>query len=388
MELILGIFAGIIILTVLVVLHELGHAIVAKRNGVTVEEFGIGFPPKAWGKKVKNSFLGKDVVYSVNWLPLGGFVKLQGEHDQDDGKKGDFGAASFWVKTKILLAGVLINWLTAAVLLTVLALFGVPKIVDNQFVVASDNITSRETPVLNYIESGSPADKAGLKVGDKLSNVAGARLEAAEQLSQLTSANRGKSITVNYERDGDQRTATVALRPDNNDQKGYLGASVFQRASYRATWSAPIVGIGLTGQLSWLTLQGVGDMATNFFGGLAQKLNPDQTAQKAADEKIAKAGDNVAGPVGLLGVILPSLISQGAQYMILITAVISLSLAVLNTLPIPGLDGGRWFLIALFRALNKPLKKETEERIVGMGMLFLMGLIVLITIADVGKVIK
>ncbi|MCA9341818.1 site-2 protease family protein [Candidatus Saccharibacteria bacterium] len=388
MELILGIFAGIIILTVLVVLHELGHAIVAKRNGVTVEEFGIGFPPKAWGKKVKNSFLGKDVVYSVNWLPLGGFVKLQGEHDQDDGKKGDFGAASFWVKTKILLAGVLINWLTAAVLLTVLALFGVPKIVDNQFVVASDNITSRETPVLNYIESGSPADKSGLKTGDKVSRVAGKPLEFAEQLSQLTSANKGKKIVIDYERDGTSKTAEVTLRDDNSDQKGYLGASVFQRASYRATWSAPIVGIGLTGQLSWLTLQGVGDMATNFFGGLAQKLNPDQTAQKAADEKIAKAGDNVAGPVGLLGVILPSLISQGAQYMILITAVISLSLAVLNTLPIPGLDGGRWFLIALFRALNKPLKKETEERIVGMGMLFLMGLIVLITIADVGKVIK
>ena len=76
-----------------------------------VEEFGIGFPPAAYKKNVKKSFLGKNVVYSVNWLPLGGFVKLQGEHD-DDKKPGDYGAATFWQKTKILLAGVAMNWLT------------------------------------------------------------------------------------------------------------------------------------------------------------------------------------------------------------------------------------------------------------------------------------
>jgi regulator of sigma E protease len=116
MELIVGIIIGVIALTVLVVLHELGHAIAAKRNGVVVEEFGIGFPPLAWGKKLKDSFIGKNVLFSINWLPLGGFVKMQGEYDASD-KKGDYGAASFWVKTKILLAGVFINWLTAAVLL-------------------------------------------------------------------------------------------------------------------------------------------------------------------------------------------------------------------------------------------------------------------------------
>ena len=87
MNLVWGIVIGIIALTILVVLHELGHALVARRNGVRVEEFGIGFPPAAYKKKVKKSFLGKNVVYSVNWLPLGGFVKLQGEHD-DDKKTG------------------------------------------------------------------------------------------------------------------------------------------------------------------------------------------------------------------------------------------------------------------------------------------------------------
>ena len=122
--LIVGILIGLFVLVVLVTIHELGHAIVARRNGVVVEEFGIGFPPQAWKKKLKNG-----VLFSINWLPLGGFVKLQGEHD-DDSKKGDYGAATFWQKTKILLAGVAINWLAAVVLLTALAwTSGIPKII-------------------------------------------------------------------------------------------------------------------------------------------------------------------------------------------------------------------------------------------------------------------
>ena len=137
--------------------------------------------------------------------------------------------------------------------------------------------------------------------------------------------------------------------------------------------------------MSWETLKGIGGLASNFFGGLAQKLSPDEAARQEADQRIAEAGDTVAGPVGLIGNILPSLISEGIVYTLLITAIISLSLAVLNSLPIPGLDGGRWALIAVYRAMNRPLTKEREEQIVGYGMLFLLSLFVLITISDVGK---
>ena len=101
MGLLFGLLLGVCILVLLVVVHEIGHGIVARRNGVEVEEFGIGFPPLAWGRKIKKSFLGKNVLYSVNWLPLGGFVRLKGEYDSAT-VKGGYGAASYWVKTKIV----------------------------------------------------------------------------------------------------------------------------------------------------------------------------------------------------------------------------------------------------------------------------------------------
>ena len=97
MELVFGIVVGLVVLVFLVAAHELGHAIVARRNGVIVEEFGIGFPPRAWEKKLKNG-----ILFTLNWLPIGGYVKLQGEYDSAD-KKGDYGAATFIKKTKILL---------------------------------------------------------------------------------------------------------------------------------------------------------------------------------------------------------------------------------------------------------------------------------------------
>lgn len=386
MEILLGIVLAVIILTFLVVVHELGHAIVARRNGVVVEEFGVGFPPRAWAKKVAKSFLGKNVSYSINWLPIGGFVKLQGEHDEDGGHGGDFGRASFWAKTKILLAGVIVNWATAAALFTLLALIGVPKMVPDQFSIAGDTVTTRSAPTLSVVSADSPAAVAGLQVGDEIVQVANQPLEQASDLAKITEQNRGKTIVIVYERDGERRSTQATLREKREGTKGYLGAGAYQTELQRATWSAPIVGVGLTAQYSWLTVQGLGNMVGNFFTGVFQKLNlGNESAQKAADEKLAEAGNSVTGPVGLVA-LLPQIANQGPIYLLFITAIISLSLAVLNTLPIPGLDGGRWFLIALFRVLRRPLTKEREEQIVGTGMILLFGLIILVTIADVGKI--
>lgn len=386
MNLVWGIVIGIIALTILVVLHELGHALVARRNGVRVEEFGIGFPPAAYKKKVKKSFLGKNVAYSVNWLPLGGFVKLQGEHD-DDKKPGDYGAATFWQKTKILLAGVAMNWLTAAVLLTLLAWFGLPQLVPHQFTVAGDTRVIYNPVVLASIEKDLPAESAGLKSGDAIISVNGKKVEASAQLSEAAAAHKGEMVRVTYKRDGAERVAHVALRNTNDDKRGYLGAGLSQERFTRSTWSAPIVGIGVTAQLTGITLQGLGQVIGDGVSGLVMKLVPNDSAQKQANQKLSSASQSVGGPLSIFGILFPAAERAGMRYVVMMTALISLTLAVMNILPIPALDGGRWFVTAVFRLLKKPLTKEREEKIHGTGFLVLLLLVVLVTVSDVAKLL-
>lgn len=387
MSIIFGIIIGIIVLTILVVTHELGHALVARRYNVRVEEFGIGFPPAAYKKKVKKSFLGKNVNYSVNWLPLGGFVKLQGEHD-DDKKPGDYGAATFWQKTQILLAGVAVNWLSAVLVFTVLAWWGMPPLVQNQFTVASDTVTSGKEVKIAGIENGLPAQKSGLKAGDDVLSVNGDKVKTPDELTKRLAREKGKTVEIRYSRNGREATLPVALRSNNNDKRGYLGASLSQEILMRSTWSAPVVGMGLTTQLTGLTIQGLGQVVYDGVIGLAMKIVPNDQAQQQANQKLATVGNSVGGPVTIFGMLFPAAGEAGGRYVLMIAGLIALSLAVMNILPIPALDGGRWFVTALFHLIKKPLNKYTEEKIHGIGFLILMVLVVLITISDVGKLFR
>ena len=382
--LIFGIVLGLLILVLLVVAHELGHGIVARRNGVVVEEFGIGFPPKAWGKKIKQSILGKNVLFTLNWLPLGGFVKLQGEHDSAT-KKGDYGAASYWVKTKILLAGVVMNWVIAAVLLTGLAFVGLPKIINNQFSVAGDTEILKKPLTSVTVGKGSAAEKAGIKPTDLLLRLNGMALDSPKRLQDLTAQYKGKTVEIIYARGGTENVARVHLRADNSDGKGYLGVGPGQREEIKATWSAPIVGVGTTVQLTWVSLEGTAKIAWDALKGFVQSLSFDSTARESGNKELGAVSKNVAGPVGILGVIFPQAQQAGVKQLVFLTAIISLSLAVMNALPIPALDGGRWWTMTVFRLLKKPLTKEREEAIQATGFFILMGLVILVTWADVSK---
>ena len=385
MTIIVGIIIGVIALTLLVATHEFGHGIVARRNGVVVEEFGIGFPPRACSKVVKKSILGENVRYSINWLPLGGFVKLQGEHDAAD-QPGDYGAATFWQKTKILLAGVAVNWLTAVVLLTGLAWVGLPKMIDNQFYLPIDAVVTNHPVQFGAIADGLPAAKAGLRQGDVVRTVAGQTITSTSQFVQLTSQHKGQTIPIVYQRDGQQHTAQIQLRANNTDSKGYLGAGLTkEQDTIRATWSAPIVGVVTTVQLTQVSLQSLGEMVVNVATNTVRQFSGDAAISYEAKQQLAQAGNAVAGPVGIFAIIFPAAGQAGVVPVILLTAIIALSLAVMNILPIPALDGGRWAVMALFRVMRKPLSKTTEENIQAVGFLCLMALVVVVTIADIGK---
>jgi len=358
---ILFLVLGLILFVGLVVVHEFGHAIAARRNGVEVEEFGIGFPPKAWGKKLKNG-----TEFTLNWLPLGGFVKLKGEHDAARGP-GTYGSATLWAKTKILLAGVFVNWVTAVIIFTILAWAGMPQILPNQFAVANDVTYTTKAVRAGTVVQDGPAAKAGVVSGDSLQEFAGQNVTSADRFKQLTHDNAGRTVQLKYTHDEQQKTANVTLNNENNNDKGYIGLGVGDEAVQRSTWSAPVVGVGVTLQFTYETFKGL-------FGTIGSLF----TAQFAA------AGANVTGPVGIFS-ILSSSAQDGLVPVLFLIGIISLTLAVMNLLPIPALDGGRLFVTLLFRAMKKPLTKEREEAIQGTGMIVLLGLMVVITILDVNR---
>ena len=376
MELVFGIVLGLFILILLVIAHEFGHAVAAMRNGVVVEEFGIGFPPKAWSKKLKSG-----MVLSLNWLPLGGFVKLQGEHDAAD-KKGDYGSTTFWQKTRILLAGVAVNWVIAAILLTGLAFVGLPKVLPNQFTIPSDTTSVSQPVEITDLLKGYPAEKSGLKVGDKIIRFAGQEVPTAERLIEVSKQNKGKSVEVIYTRQGVEYSAKVALK---NTSSTVFGAGLGQREFIKATWSAPIVGVVTTGQFTVVTVQGIGNLLGNLVGGLVSQLNTNQAVRNQANTELKSVGDNVAGPIGILGTVFPAAQQAGLTQILFLTAIISVSLAVMNVLPIPALDGGRWFTMALHRLFKKKLTREREEKIQQIGFSIIMILVILVTFADVTK---
>ena len=387
MNLILGIVIGLVILTILVGLHELGHAMAAKKAGVKLKEFGLGFPPNIFTFKAKtDKILPKGTPIAINWIPLGGYVKLQGEYDADT-KKGDYGAASFWGKTKILFAGVVMNWLVAIVLFTILAWVGLPKMLPNQFYLGNDaQISGGEVIAVKVVEN-SPAAKAGIERGDQIVKIAEQKIETSDQISQIAKANAGKKVEVEFIRGGKTMKRTAEIRVKNDDGKGLLGLGSDSNATkIRSTWSAPLVGAGVTIQLSAETFRSLGDLIANSFTGLVQKFSSNQETQKVADQKLESAGDNLAGPLSILGILFPAAAEAGIETLLLLSALISLSLACMNVLPLPVLDGGRWLMMAIYsKILRKPLTKEREEQIISWGVYILLALTALVFILDIGR---
>jgi len=382
---------GLLLFIGLVVAHEWGHFIMARRNGVEVEEFGIFFPPRLFKHKTKSGWL-----FTINLLPLGGFVKLKGEHDTDTAK-GSFGAATVWAKAQIMAAGVLVNLIIALVLLTVVAVLGMPKLVDNQFTVASDTHQIRHATSsveVDEVAQGSPSQKAGLKLNDLITGLGPTgQVQKITSVSELQSATKryaGQEVQVRYTRDNESKVAsttlntaaTVAAAQKTNHPVGYLGVTLDEVKSgfdvRRSTWSAPIVAVGTSYQFTVLTFQGLG----HALGGLGSLIAGGVTGDTVARQHgQTSASSQVGGPVAIFFVLKEGSV-QGVSFMLFIIGIVSLTLAIMNILPIPALDGGRLWLTLITRALKRPLSPRREEIINATGFLVLITLIVLITIVD------
>ena len=434
MDIFVGVIVGLIVLMFLVTIHEFGHFLAARRNGVNVLEFGIGFPPRAiawikdpktgkwhrlprkdWKKeKVSKVVYSKGeeddlaqngMIFSLNWLPIGGFCQMDGE-SAEDSRKGTFGASSFLAKTKILFAGVAMNWLVAFVIFTILAWTGMPQFLDNQFTVEDDTRVDATPVEITMVAEGSPAEKAGIQEGDYIIAINGEEVHYVSDIIEANEANAGKETIYTILRSGQtcvcpegvicdcpvdtpKQTLEVMAILNPADAEYQLGVRMAssQTLSY-STWSAPIVGAGLTLQLTGETFAGVGNMLWNLISGVGAQFSFDATVRESGQEAISEVGDSVSGPVGIIGVLFPSFTASGPTNLAFLAALISVSLACMNVLPIPALDGGRWLLIAIYKVRKKKLSKETEEKIVSRAMMILLALIFLVTILDIVRMTR
>lgn len=418
MNIVFGIIIGLVILMLLVVAHEFGHFIMARRNGVRVLEFGIGFAPRAiaWVKKPveQKDEDGKPIldekgqpitklkwvripkkdwnkpqdsmIFSLNWLPIGGFCAMDGESDADT-RKGTFGAASFWSKTKILFGGVAMNWLVAFVLLTVLAFTGMPQFLEHQFYLGQDaqTIDVSRSVVVDKVVEDSPAADAGFEEGDEIIAIEGESVTSAAVISQYGKDHAGETVKYTIKRDDVEQELTAKLNPADAEYALGISMASYGQTFIRSTWSAPIVGLGVTAQITGETFKSLGQLVWNLVSGVFRQFSPDDTIREEGRNELAAAGDSVSGPVGIIGTIFPAFASTGAANLTFLAALISVSLACMNILPIPALDGGRWLIIAIYKLRRKKLTKETEEKIVSRAFMALLALIAIITILDIIK---
>lgn len=405
MNIVFGIIIGLLILMLLVIAHEFGHFIMARRNGVKVNEFGIGFPPRAiaWVKKevevngekklkwvkIPKTEWNKtqdSLVFSINWLPIGGFCSMDGESAADK-RKGTFGAASFWAKTKILFGGVIMNWLVAFLVLTVLAWTGMPQFIDHQFYLGQDAkvLDVTRSIVVEKVLDDSPAAKAGFEKDDEIIKVGDQKVDSPTTITNFGKEHAGQEVKYTVRRGDEEKEITVKLNDADADYVLGVQMASYGQQLIRSTWSAPIVGAGLTVQLTGETFRGLGQLVWNLVSGVARQFSFDDQVREEGRTDIGAAGDSVSGPVGIVGVIFPAFAESGATNLAFLAALISVSLACMNILPIPALDGGRWLLIAIYKARGKELSKATEEKIVSRAFMVLLVLIMLITMLDIFK---
>lgn len=362
----------ILILAVLIFSHELGHFYAAKRAGVRVDEFGFGFPPKLWGKKIG------ETLYSINLIPFGGFVKIYGEDNESLAKSEDPDRSrSFVGKSKasqaiIVVAGILCNLLLAWVLFSITYIAGFPTSVDDRSSVS--NISDIKLRLV-AIQPESPAFKAGLMTGDEVVQIS----LGNEKLTNLTpdilrefvTTHPDSDISILYERNGISGTAIV--RPtvgivNGEEGRPAIGISMdLVGIEKLSIFNAIYKGLIMTAKLTYLTMKGFVGLVVGIFSGSTNL-------------------SSVSGPVGIAGLVGDAA-TLGFTYVLTLAAIISINLAVINLVPFPALDGGRLLFILIEAIKRSPISPRITSAVNLTGFALLMLLMLVITYHDIVKIV-
>ncbi|MEK7617355.1 MAG: M50 family metallopeptidase [Patescibacteria group bacterium] len=360
---IFSIIIFIITLLILVLIHELGHFLFAKRFGIKVEEFGFGIPPRAWGKKIGETLI------SINWLPLGGFVRLFGEDEVDKKVLEDrrsFASQTVEKRILVVIAGVLMNIVLAWILF-----YGLLFAQNFRMIYP----TTEPVVFVVKLEDDFPAKEAGIKVGERVLSVDGVDVNTIEETRGLIKKKEGQEITLTLSDLDKKNLRDVTVTPKAVEGGPIIGV-VFSPLAFKQ-YVTPIEkifsGITYSLDLTKLTFSGFGILFSDLISG---NLN--------------KASQSVSGPVGLASV-TNNILSIGLEAIlpfIWFVGVLSLSLGIFNLLPIPALDGGRLFFLLIEFVTRKRVKAELERIVHQVGFAALLALALLVTYSDISKVIK
>lgn len=357
----------IFILGVLVFVHELGHFVVARKNGIKCDEFGFGFPPRAVGvyfddkgkkwKFIKGSkeVVTKNTIYSLNWFPIGGFVKIKGEDGDGKKDKDSFASKSALARISVLAAGVTMNFVLAWVLLSATFMIG-----SYQDVTGEGN---RDAKVLvESIEKGSPAETMGMKIGDIiLQNGNGEKISTVVDVQKYVGDNTGNEILLVIERSDKQLELRGIPKLNPETGRGVLGISsigevvAIKYSFFEALWK----GLQEIGSMFIM----IGKVFAGFFHG--------QTS-----------GVEVMGPVKL-AMFTGQIIPLGLVFMLRFIAVFSVNLGVINILPFPALDGGRILFVIIEKLKGSPVSQKTEAIFHSVGMMILLSLMLFVTMREI-----
>lgn len=322
----------------LIVLHELGHFLTAKFFGLRVDEFGIGFPPRLFGRRFG------ETMYSVNALPLGGFVKIHGESGEEAGDPRSFSNAPAGVRSAVIVAGVVMNFLLGWALLSLVLFVGTPSGI-----------------LVEGVMPGSPAEVAGFTRGDFIEG-----FETSAEFISFVDSQRGNAVEFRVRGGNGVRTVSVVPRLSNNEGEGALGvvvaeAGVPAHGFFESIWR----GLNASFQIMGSILYGLWRIVATLFGE-------------------GKLMEGFVGPIGVFGIAAES-VKSGLIFFLQLLGLISLNLAVLNVLPFPALDGGRFLFIIFEKIKGAKLSPSFEATVNMVGFSLLIALILAVTVRDVTR---
>lgn len=351
-------------LIVLMIIHEFGHFIIAKRFGVRVDEFGIGYPPRLFGKKFG------ETIYSINLLPLGAFVRIYGE-DGDSAKTRslddytNFSNLVIWKRVLIVIGGVAAFWIASIVLFSIVFAIGANIPIGDEDIAGLTDARVRIISVFN----NSAAKKAGILRNDVISGfkIGGEEIKTSKitEIQNIVRENSGKEITLLVNREGKNLDMFLTPKPLNQEGQAVLGVELERVGTLikKHPWYiAPFKGLVYTGEITLKAFEGIYSIFTSLFRG-----------------KGVPEGAELAGPIGIT-IFLARAVDFGTGFFLYFIAAISVFVAIFNLFPIPALDGGKLLFLAIEKIKKRPVSVKVEQSITAVFFFILIIMSIFVTI--------